>query len=74
METSTALRCDFLVEDLLVVELKSVAALAPVHEAQLLTYMQLMEVPKGILLNFNVSNIFSEGQKTMVNELFRKLE
>lgn len=69
----TALRCDFLVEDLLVVEIKSVAAFAPIFDAQLLTYMNLLEKPKGVLLNFNVVNIFSEGQKTMVNRVFTAL-
>lgn len=69
----TILRCDFLVEDLLVVEIKSVAAFVPVFDAQLLTYMSLLEKPKGILLNFNVVNIFHEGQKTMVNKIFKTL-
>jgi hypothetical protein len=35
--------------------------------------MKLFEKPKGILLNFNVVNIFKEGQKTFVNEYFKKL-
>jgi len=67
------LRCDFVVMDLLVIELKSVDALAPVHEAQLLTYMKLLEKPKGILINFNCANLFKEGQRTFVNEYFRAL-
>src|SRR5690606_19448898 len=49
----TDLRCDLFIEKLLVVELKSVAALAPIHEAQLLTYMKLLSAPKGLLINFN---------------------
>ncbi len=73
LELDTLLKCDFLVENALVVELKAVDALAPVHEAQLLTYMKLLQKPKGILINFNVTNIFKEGQKTMVNELYRNL-
>ena len=67
------LRFDLLVENLIVVEAKSVDGILPVHEAQLLTYMKLMEKPKGILLNFNCTNIFREGQKTMVNELYAQL-
>src|SRR5688572_10862204 len=43
------LRCDFVVMNLIVVELKAVDSIAPVHEAQLLTYMKLLEKPKGIL-------------------------
>lgn len=69
----TELRCDFLVEDSIVVELKAVDALAPVHEAQILTYMKLLQKPKGILINFNCANLFKEGQRTFVNEIFRKL-
>ncbi len=44
-----------------------------VFEAQLLTYMKLLKAPKGILINFNSSNIFNEGQKTFLNEYFAKL-
>lgn len=68
-----ALRIDILVEDLLLVELKSVESFLPVHEAQVLTYMKLMRKPKGILINFNCTNIFKEGQKTFVNEFYRAL-
>nr|WP_294899115.1 GxxExxY protein [uncultured Pedobacter sp.] len=66
-------RCDLLVERTIVVELKSVQEIVPIHEAQLLTYMKLLQCPKGILLNFNCSNIFKEGQKTFVNEYFSVL-
>ncbi|MEN9522610.1 MAG: hypothetical protein RL065_987 [Bacteroidota bacterium] len=45
----------------------------PIHEAQLLTYMKLLKAPKGILINFNCSNIFKDGQKTFVNKHFDKL-
>jgi GxxExxY protein len=67
------LRLDFLVEDIVVVELKAVEALHPVYEAQLLTYMQLLQKPKGILINFNCTNIFKEGQRTRVNNLYAAL-
>ena len=67
-------RCDLFVENCIVVELKSVNELNPIFEAQLLTYMKLLKCPKGILLNFNCSNIFNEGQKTFVNEYFRNLK
>jgi GxxExxY protein len=69
----TKLRCDFLIEDLLVVELKSVSEIHPVFEAQLLTYMNLLNAPIGLLINFNVKNIFYEGQKTYVNNLYNEL-
>jgi GxxExxY protein len=69
----TELRSDLYVEECLIVELKSIEALAPINEAQTLTYMRLSEAPKGVLINFNCLNIFKEGQKTLVNELLRKL-
>ena len=67
------LRPDVLVEDLIIVELKSVESVLPIHEAQLLTHMKLLRKPKGILINFNCVNIFREGQKTLVNELYASL-
>lgn len=73
IEIDTELRCDFLIDDKIVVELKAIDAIAPVHEAQLLTYMKLLEKPKGILINFNCVNLFNEGQRTFVNEYFRSL-
>jgi len=69
----TTLRCDLFVAGLIVVELKSVKALDPIFEAQLMTYMKLLDAPKGILINFNCLNIFREGQKTIVGELYSKL-
>src|SRR5215475_4737876 len=62
------LRLDVLVENLIIVELKSVEGILPVHDAQLLTYMKLLKKPKGVMINFNCTNIFKEGQKTLVNE------
>lgn len=72
-ELNIDFRCDLLVENCLVVELKSVQVISNVHEAQLLTYMKLLKAPKGILINFNCFNIFREGQKTFVNEYFSSL-
>ncbi len=66
-------RCDLFIEDLIVVELKAVNEIANIHEAQLLNYMHLLKSPKGILINFNCTNIFKEGQFTFVNEYFRQL-
>ncbi len=67
------LRFDMLVEDTVVVEVKAVESILPIHEAQLLTYLKLLKKPKGILINFNCTNIFREGQKTMVTEQFSRL-
>lgn len=73
VELDTELRVDLLAEENIVVELKATEAIAPVHEAQLLTYIRLLKKPKGIIINFNCTNIFKEGQKTMVNERFASL-
>ncbi len=66
-------RLDLLIENSIVVELKAMEGLLPVHEAQLLTYMKLMQKPKGVLINFNCTNIVKEGSKQMVNEFFSAL-
>lgn len=73
IEIDTELRCDFLVEDTVAVELKAVDSIIPVHEAQLLTYLKLLNKPKGIMINFNCEHIFKQGQKTFVTELYRQL-
>ena len=48
---------DVLVEDKIVIELKSVDTLQPIHSAQLLTYLKLSKKPLGLLINFNVTNL-----------------
>jgi len=73
LEFDTELRLDVLVEDLLCVELKAQEGLLPIHDAVLLSYMQMLQKPKGILINFHCLNIFRGGQKTLVNNLFSLL-
>ncbi|HRG02469.1 MAG TPA: GxxExxY protein [Bacteroidia bacterium] len=73
LQLETELRCDLFIENTIVVELKAVEKILPIHEAQLLTYMNLLEAPFGILFNFNTTNIYHDGQKTYVNELYRIL-
>ncbi len=70
---NTELRCDLFVEEFIVVELKNIEKIAPIHEAQIHTYMKLLHAPKGIIINFNSFNIFNDGQKTVVNEFYRQL-
>ncbi|WP_379093254.1 GxxExxY protein [Pedobacter sp. UC225_65] len=67
------LRVDLLVNDLVVVELKTVECLLPVHEAQVMTYMKLLKVPQGLLINFFTDNIV-KSMKPFVNEYFRFME
>ena len=59
-------RVDILVDKSLIVELKSVEKLAKVHSKQLLTYMRLMDVRLGLLINFG-SDQFRDGVKRVVN-------
>ena len=58
------LRLDIIVENTLIIELKSVEALAPVHFKQVRTYMKLLEKPAGLLVNFDVSD-FKQGYKVI---------
>ncbi len=73
IELEAELRCDLFVENILPVELKATEGINPIHEAQLMTYMKILEAPEGVLLNFNVVNLYNEGQRTYVNELYRNL-
>ncbi|MGE5521801.1 MAG: GxxExxY protein [Candidatus Dadabacteria bacterium] len=73
MKVQSDLKIDVLVNKLIIVELKAVEAILPVHKAQLLTYMKLLQKPKGILINFNCTNIMKEGQKTLVNNYYADL-
>ncbi|KAF0205701.1 MAG: hypothetical protein FD173_755 [Gallionellaceae bacterium] len=60
----SAYRMDIVVENQLVLELKSVDKLLPIHEAQLLTYLRLGSFKTGLLLNFN-SSVLKDGLKRM---------
>lgn len=61
-------RADLLVEDLVIVEVKSVEAIAPVHKMQLLTYLRLADKRLGLLINFNVA-LIKDGICRVVNGL-----
>jgi GxxExxY protein len=73
IEVDAELRCDFLIEEKLVVELKSVTEMKPIFEAQILSYMNLLKIPIGLLINFNETNIYKEGQKTYINNLYNQI-
>lgn len=61
-----AFRADLLVERSLLIEVKSTEAHAPVHAKQLLTYLRLMGLPLGLLMNFGTAT-FKEGVRRIVN-------
>ena len=65
LEIEAGLRLDMLVGDVIILELKSVEKLLPVHDSQLLTYLRLSRLRLGFLVNFNVS-LFRDGVKRFV--------
>lgn len=56
-----SLRYDMIVDDCIVIELKSAEEIKPVHFKQLLTYLRFLNIPIGLLFNFNVNNLMREG-------------
>jgi GxxExxY protein len=60
-----AFRADFVIESELILEVKAVESLAPIHASQVLTYMRLLRLRKGLLINFNVP-VLKEGIKSFV--------
>ncbi|GGE58433.1 GxxExxY protein [Pedobacter psychrotolerans] len=73
IEIATYLRSDLFIEGCLAVEIKASKTIEPIFEAQILTYMKLLEAPQGLIINFNCVNIFNDGQKTFVNDFYRNL-
>jgi GxxExxY protein len=66
LKLESGLRLDLLVEEAVIVEVKAIEKLAPIHTAQLLSYLKLMNLRLGLLLNFNVVHM-REGWKRVVN-------
>jgi len=67
MKLDCGYRIDLLVEDKVVVEVKAVDCIGPIHEAQLLSYLKLSGCHVGLLINFNVK-LLKEGIKRLVHE------
>jgi len=72
LQLESDLRIDLLVNNCIVVELKAVENVLPIHEAQVLTYMKILKKPQGLLINFNTTNI-TKSLKPFVNEYFSML-
>ena len=62
VDIPNAFKIDFIVEDSIILELKAVEKIIPVHEAQLLTYMKLSKIRTGFLINFN-TKLIKDGIK-----------
>ena len=71
-ELQKKFRADLVVEDIIILELKAIEHVLPVHKATLLSYMKLAKKPKGILINFHTDNV-SKNAIHIVNELFANL-
>lgn len=67
MEMDVGLRLDLLVNESVVIETKAIEPVLPVHAARFLTYMKLMKMPQGPLINFHTDNI-TKTPKPFVNE------
>ena len=67
LQLEVGYRIDLLVADAVIVELKAVEQLNPIHEAQLLSYLRLANRPLGLLINFNVLHL-KDGVKRMINK------
>jgi len=65
-------RLDLVVEDVLIVELKAVTELHPIHEAELLTYLKLDDKPLGLLINFNVPLLKDGVKRVAYGDLFKE--
>jgi len=74
LKLESDLRCDLFIENCLVLELKATNKVIPINVAILMSYMNHLEAPIGLMINFNVENIFHQGQKTYVNSLYSRLE
>ncbi len=61
-------RLDLLVEEKVVVEVKAIERLKPVHQAQLLSYLRLTGCKVGLLINFNVKRLVEDGLKRIAND------
>jgi len=68
MRFPIAFRADLVVEEALIVEIKAVEIITPLHKKQLLTYLRLADKPLGLLLNFN-SAVMKHGVTRIVNGL-----
>jgi len=66
LKLDDAFRVDLLIENKLVVELKAVERVFPVHSAQLISYLKMSDMPQGLLINFNVP-VLKQGIKRFVN-------
>lgn len=73
LDLTTDLRCDLLIDNCVMIELKAVQEIIPYFKAKLIAHMKVTEVPRGILVNFNVKNIMSDGYSAFKNDFYDNL-
>jgi GxxExxY protein len=64
-----AFRYDLLLDDMLIIEIKSIERLGPIHHKQTLTYIRLMNLPYGLVLNFGTA-MFRNGMRRVINDRY----
>ena len=69
IEIETPLKVDLLVNETIIIEIKTVEKLLPVHQAQLMTYRKILKKPQGLLINFYTENI-TKSMVPLINEYF----
>ena len=72
VQLNTSSVIDLLVDDILIVELKAVSEVLPIHKAQALNYINLLNLPKALILNFHCMNVAQKGRFTVVNSIYEK--
>ena len=70
LDLTTDFRCDLLVEGCIMIELKAVQEIILFFKAKLINHMKLREIPKGLLVNFNITNIMKKGYYTFKNDFY----
>ncbi|MFH6945456.1 GxxExxY protein [Flavobacterium sp. FlaQc-50] len=69
LELESDLRCDLFIDNCLALELKAVDKIIPVHIAKLMSYMKLLQVPIGLMINFNVTKYLSRRSKNICQRI-----
>lgn len=73
LDLTSDFRCDMLIENCIMLKLKAVQEIIPYFKSKIINHMLLGEIPKGILVNFNVTNIMKEGHYTFINKFYHML-
>jgi GxxExxY protein len=73
LDLSTDFRCDILVDECVMLELKAVKDVIPYYKAKLISQMKMLKTPRGILVNFSVKTLMDDGYWTVKNDYYDEL-